>query len=108
MSAKCSQAVSKLRPRAPETMRRNSESVFCFSVLANAEPGVMPRVLGLLAKRNLVPHRWHSDRVGPEGQRLAIDFQVVGLGPELSDYMARCLEQLHDVDSVLTSEKPLL
>ena len=79
--------------------------VACFSIQAEAEPGVMPRVLELFAKRNLVPHRWHSDRVGPGGRELAIDFQVAGLTPELTDYIARCLRQLHYVDTVLTSEK---
>ncbi|MDH3475674.1 MAG: hypothetical protein OEM59_18500 [Rhodospirillales bacterium] len=82
--------------------------VACFSILAEAEPGVMPRVLELFAKRNLVPARWHSDRVGPGGRELAIDLQVEGLTPELTGYIARCLRQLHYVDTVLTSEKPRL
>ncbi len=65
----------------------------------------MPRVLGLFAKRNLVPQRWHSDRVGPGGHELVIDLQVEGLTAELTDYIARCLRQMHYVDNVLTSEK---
>lgn len=89
------------RRRAAEAPR-----VFCFSVLAVAEPGVMPRVLELFAKRNLVPKRWVSDVVGPGGLELAIDLQVEGLTPALADYIARCLRQLHSVDRVLTSEKP--
>ena len=88
------------RARVPAARR-----IACFSILAEAEPGVMPRVLELFAKRNLVPQRWHSDRVGPGGRELAIDLQVAGLTPELSDYIARCLRQLAYVDTVLTSEK---
>ncbi|MDH3597774.1 MAG: hypothetical protein OEU09_19345 [Rhodospirillales bacterium] len=88
------------RPRAPQARR-----VACFSIHAEAAPGVMPRVLELFAKRNLVPSRWHSDRVGPGGRELAIDLQVQGLSPDLTDYIARCLRQLHDVATVLTSEK---
>ena len=80
--------------------------VSCFSILAEAEPGVMPRVLELFAKRGLVPHRWHSDVVGPAGQELAIDLQVHGLTPPLRDHIARCLRQIHYVERVLTSEKP--
>jgi acetolactate synthase small subunit len=91
-----------LRPRAPEARR-----VACFSIHAEAAPGVMPRVLELFAKRNLVPSRWHSDRVGPGGRELAIDLQVQGLSPDLTDYIARCLRQLHDVEAVLTSEKSI-
>lgn len=79
--------------------------VSCFSILAESEPGVMPRVLALFAKRNLVPSRWISDVGGPSGRELAIDVQVEGLTPELREYIARCLRGLHYVDRVLTSEK---
>src|SRR5690242_20865017 len=48
----------------------------CFSVHAKAEPGVMPRVLALFAKRGLVPTSWHS-RVN--GGELTIDLQMTGL-----------------------------
>ena len=41
----------------------------CFSVQARAEPGVMPRVLELFAKRGLVPQRWHSAAAGTAPQR---------------------------------------
>ena len=93
-------------PSRPETRPpAASRRVACFSIQAEAEPGVLPRVLELFAKRNLVPQRWHSDRVGPGGRELTIDLQVEGLTAELTDYIARCLRQLHYVDSVLTSEK---
>ena len=36
----------------------------CFSVHARAEPGVMPRVLELFAKRGLVPSFWQSSTSG--------------------------------------------
>lgn len=80
--------------------------VFCFSVHAEAEPGIMPRVLELFAKRNLVPSRWVSDLCGPHARReLSIDIQVEGLTPELTDYIAQCLRQIYGVSAVLTSEK---
>ena len=78
---------------------------FCFSVLAAAEPGVMPRVLGLFAKRSLVPSRWHSQAAGRKERELSIDIQVEGLSTELGHYIARCLDQIQDVHMVLTSEK---
>ena len=80
-------------------------AVICFQVLAEAEPGVMPRVLELFAKRNLVPRRWHSDVGGRSGRELAIDLQVAGLSRETGEYIARTLRQLHYVDRVLISEK---
>ncbi len=79
--------------------------VFCFSVLAEAEPGVMPRVLELFAKRGLVPRRWVSDVSGPGGRDLSIDLQVAGVDPETHAYLARCLRQIWGVHTVLTSEK---
>lgn len=86
-----------------------AEAVYCFSILAAAEPGVMPRVLGLFAKRGLMPTRWHSDvsgAKGPDGAReLAIDVQVDGLDVATGDYIARCLRQFCHVETVLTSQK---
>lgn len=96
---------SPSKPLFPRHALGAGRRVACFSILAAAEPGVMPRVLELFAKRNLVPSRWHSDRSGPGGRELAIDLQVDGMSPELSDYVARCLRQLHYVETVLTSEK---
>ena len=79
--------------------------VACFSIQAEAEPGVMPRVLQLFAKRGLVPRRWVSDVAGPGGRELAIDVQVAGLAPETQAYIARCLRQVWGVGTVLTSER---
>lgn len=105
MSADLSLAPLDSDRRSPAPQARR---VACFAIHAEAAPGVMPRVLELFAKRNLVPSRWHSDRVGPGGRELAIDLQVQDLTPELTDYIARCLRQLHDVEAVLTSEKTVL
>jgi len=72
-----------------------------FSLQARAEPGVMPRVLELFAKRGLVPELWHSAVVRP-GNRLTIDVEVAGLG-ETADYVANCLRQITGVEVVLTA-----
>ncbi len=82
--------------------------VFCYSIQAEAEPGVMPRVLEVFAKRNLVPSRWVSDVSGPGARELFIDVQVAGLSRAESDYVARCLRSLHYVETVLTAEKRIL
>src|SRR3954454_13182379 len=74
----------------------------CFSVQAAAEPGVMPRVLELFAKRGLVPQKWHST---VSGTALAIDVQTGGVGRDTADYVARCMRQIVGVDAVLTSER---
>jgi hypothetical protein len=81
--------------------------VACFSIHAEADPGVMPRVLELFAKRGLLPRRWVSDVTGPGGghgaRELAIVVQVAGLDPETQAYIARCLRQVWGVGTVLTS-----
>ena len=89
----------------PAPAVKTAPQTYCFSVLAAAEPGVMPRVLGLFAKRGLVPSRWHSQVAGPKNRELSMDIQAEGLSPQLGLYIARCLEQLQDVHMVLTSEK---
>lgn len=81
----------------------NAEPTHCFSVHAAAEPGVMPRVLELFAKRGLVPSSWTS-RLGGE-QDLTIDIQMIGISAELADYITRCLRQVVGVQVVLASRK---
>src|SRR3546814_4002179 len=81
----------------------------CFSVVARAEPGLLPRVIELFAKRGLVPTRCHA-RVGArpgrdEPAELTIDIQMAGMEATLAEYVAACLRQIHDVACVLTSEK---
>jgi acetolactate synthase small subunit len=77
----------------------------CFSIHAHAEPGVMPRVLELFAKRGLVPSAWHSSTCGSDRAELTIDIQMPGLDRDLRDYIAACLRQIAYVQVVLTSEK---
>ncbi len=81
----------------------DSEPTRCFSVHAVADPGVMPRVLELFAKRGLVPSSWTS-RVGAE-QDLTIDIQMSGMSAEVADYVTRCLRQIAGVQVVLASQK---
>ena len=71
-----------------------------FVVQARTEPGVMPRVLELFAKRGLVPQIWHST-AGETA--LTIDVQMRGLDRDLIDYIARCMRQIVGVEAVLTS-----
>jgi len=75
----------------------------CFAVHARAEPGVMPRVLELFAKRGLVPSFWQSSTSG-DREQLNIDIQMRGLGSETIDYMAACLRQIAFVERVVVSQ----
>lgn len=78
--------------------------VFCFSIRAAADPGAMPRVLALFAKRGMVPSRLHG--VLLESGTLEIDVQVAGLEEESGRYIAECLRQQTCVDAVLTAVRP--
>lgn len=89
------------RPAAP-SQTSAPQRVACFAVQALVDPGLLPRVLEMFAKRGLVPDRWVAQR---EGDGLSIDLQIAGFTPELTDYVARCLRQIPQVTAVLTSEK---
>ncbi len=84
--------------------RENSETA-CFSVHARAEPGIMPRVIELFAKRGLVPSSWHSATSGENDGELTIDIQLRGMAADTADFMAARLRQMADVEVVLTSRK---
>ena len=77
----------------------------CFSVHARAEPGAMPRILELFAKRGLVPSAWHSTIGGTDERQLTIDIQMRGLGRDVMDYIAACMRQMPFVEVVLTSAR---
>jgi hypothetical protein len=77
----------------------------CYAIRAAAVPGILPRLLELFAKRNLVPTKWHSAVIGPNAEDLQVDIQMEGIEAELAAYIARCLRQIYGVDSVLTSTK---
>jgi len=82
--------------------------IACFSVQAEAEPSVMPRVLEQFAKRNIVPLQWHSSLGrGTQGRELYIDVQVEAMEPELAQRIAENLRQIVHVQLVLTAEKRL-
>jgi acetolactate synthase small subunit len=92
-------------PSARPEPRQQSRQAACFAVQARAEPGVMPRVLELFAKRGLVPSSWHSATSGADNSELTIDIQMRGMAEELADFLAARLRQMADIEAVLTSQK---
>jgi hypothetical protein len=76
---------------------------FCFSIDVVPDPGTMARVLEQFAKRGLVPTRWHSDVI--ESDVMQIDIQMIGLPAALGQDIARCLQAILGVHSVLTASK---
>lgn len=87
-------------PVAASAAETNLPQTAFFFVHARAEPGVMPRVLELFAKRGLVPSLWRSAVCGAEEGRLTIDIEMSGLGRDIADYIAACLRQIASVEWV--------
>ena len=80
-------------------------SVWCFSVLAEAVPGSLPRVLDVFARHDHVPERLHCHVVRGARDELVIDAQLDGLDGEEAGAVARHLGRLVTVTRVLTTEK---
>ena len=74
-----------------------------FTLRARAEPGLMPRVLELFAKRGLVPRKFHGVRSGPGDTALKIDLEIEGIAPEAVEYVANCMRGIVGVETVLTA-----
>jgi acetolactate synthase small subunit len=79
-----------------------SHPTACFSIVAKTDPGVMPRVMALFAKRALIPSFWCS-RVADD--EICIDLQMQALDEETAHYLVACLGQLPSVSKVLLSHK---
>jgi acetolactate synthase small subunit len=80
----------------------------CFAIRAAAEPGILPRLIGLFAKRDLVPAAVQARRIGPGRDLLAVDLQVEGLDPGLAELIAENMRQMVSVERVLLAELPAL
>ncbi|HJU18618.1 MAG TPA: hypothetical protein VJ770_19370 [Stellaceae bacterium] len=65
----------------------------------------MPRLLGLFAKRGLVPAFWRS-AVSRDERDLVIEIEMRNLADEMTDYIAASMRQVVGVDVVLTSAGP--
>jgi hypothetical protein len=89
-------AAAERRPRADEP----AASVLCLSLRGVAEIGVFARVVQQLARRSLLPLRWHSTA---SGEHLLMDIQIAGLAEHDGEQLAESLRQIVGVEEVLTS-----
>ncbi len=77
-------------------LKRNSSTVrYCFE--ADAEPGVLPRALELLAKRGLVPNRVFAQA---EDDLLSVEIEVEGLESDTAEHVGRSLGQIVGVRQI--------
>ena len=82
--------------------------IHCFALMAEASPGMMPRVMEPFAKRGLVPMRLHATLCGRQTNELSIDVQICDIDADQADLIAAQLRQIFGVSTVLTSEKRLI
>ncbi len=80
--------------------------VSCFSIMAKADPSVLPRILDMIAMFDLIPDRCHVSRADREaGKPLLIDLQIADLTDEDAHLIEKKLERMIMVTQILSSEK---
>lgn len=90
-------------PLLTERRRAAAAQTACFSVHGVTDPGMLPRVIGLWAKRGLTPARWHSAVCGRGDSEMYIDLEMPGLSADLANQIASELRQIWGVSQVLMS-----
>lgn len=93
--------MSTVESFATEPPRVEPLHTACFAVHGRADPGLLPRVVGLWAKRGLTPTRWHGAVCGVDDRELYIDVEVAGMDAALACRVANELRQLWGVSQVL-------
>jgi acetolactate synthase small subunit len=93
---------------APETLPRhpsgrNPVPTFCLTVRTVADPGSLPRLIEVFAKRGMVPSKLFSVATGVD--ELTVDMQVSGLDADLGAIIANQLRSQVGIETVLTSVK---
>ncbi|MDB5358717.1 MAG: hypothetical protein JWO51_14 [Rhodospirillales bacterium] len=76
----------------------------CFAVRAAADPGSLPRILEIFAKRGLVPSSVQARLTSDAEPALSVDLQVTGMDPAQVEIVAETLRQIWVVERVLTAE----
>ena len=79
--------------------------VACFSVTAIPDQGTLPRILELFAKRGLVPAQVNASLVGPAGDSLRVEIQMMDMEHVLAEYIGECMRVMFCVEQVFVSER---
>jgi len=94
----------KRAPARSLPLKQPSLPTACYAVHGAADPGLMPRLTAMFAKRGMVPTRWHA-AVSADGRDQTVDIQVCGLKPATAAQIAASMRQVWGVRAVLMSEK---
>lgn len=82
-----------------------ADRVDCFSVYAAADPSSLPRIFEVFSLFGLVPSRCHTARQDDDEGLLVVDLQVDGLPEGEAQRVAKRLDRVITVTSVLWSER---
>jgi acetolactate synthase regulatory subunit len=98
-------AEAAVAPAAPAPVADPARHADHYVISADADPGLLPRVLDLIAKRGLVPAECHAFTRRPAAPgapaRLTVELRVEGLERRTGAHLAACLRGLWPVSSVL-------
>ena len=75
-------------------------------VTAPSDPGVLPRLLGHLAKLSLVPYRVHASREHHDGSELNIEIRIAGLEAARARRIESTMRSIIGVRQVLAVIEP--
>lgn len=84
---------------APHLPGNDGQPLWLF-VQAEPDPGLLPRILGQLARRSLLPDHFHCSR-GPDG--LDLDLRLDAIDGAAAEVLAASLRQMIGVRAVLTT-----
>ena len=89
------------------TLRRapSPAPIACFSVMADADAGTLPRILEVFAKLGLLPSRLYATEEFQPERHLLVDLQVAGIDKTKAGQLAANLQSMVVVRRVLTSER---
>ncbi len=71
-----------------------------YRMTADADPGLLPRVLEVFAKRSLVPDAVHAERPG-HGDGLSVELRIAPLEADKARHVAACLRETVGVRTLL-------
>ena len=85
------------------TLLTRSPDRYCYDVTALADPGVLPRLLELFAKRGLVPGEvsaYRDHQGGDDDDTLSISVSAGGVDRMAAEHIAQCMAQVVGVVAV--------
>lgn len=91
----------------PHRLPAGSGAVYCYSVHGVADPGLLPRLIELFAKRGGVPLSMHVTRQSESdaAPELVVDLQVDGLALEVAAVIADAMRQIPVVSRIYMTER---